>query len=375
LKQDQKYNFLFVSAPFGGVEVLMRNLKGVVDCDHDIGSSWIWLHHDTRLFGLGASASQRVNWTLRAGIYTHFRIREMERSGKKFDAAFFNHITPLTLLKNFRHRIPTVLWLDATPRLLMQFPSYYQFAQSIRIPKKLNEYKHELTKRVYREAAYLIAASNVVKNSLILDYAIDEKRIRIVTPGIDLDYWTRREKHGGGPLVEGKKMKILFVGADFVRKGGDLILTLARRSEFRECEFHLVTKTFEGEQPRNVYVHSNVAPNSDELVDLYSSADIALLPTRADFSPHAISEAMAMGLPVVSTQVGAIQEMVLEGKTGFLVPADDQEALADRLGRLVNSRALRNEFGKNGRRETEERFNLHKNVQRIVDCLKQASQH
>lgn len=299
----------------------------------------------------------------------------MERSGKRFDAAFFNHITPMTLLKDFRRRVPTVLWLDATPRQLTQFPRFYQPDQTIKIPRRFDDYKHELTKRAYQEATYLLAASNVVKNSLILDYSIDEQRIRIVTPGIDLEHWTPRDKIGGGPLVKGEKIKILFVGADFNRKGGDLILTLARRSEFRECEFHLVTKSFEGEQPRNVHVHSNIAPNSDELVDLYSSADIALLPTRADFSPHAISEAMAMELPIVSTDVGAIREMVVEGKTGFLVPADDEEALVDRLSTLVNSGKLRNEFGKNARRETEAHFNLHKNVQQIVDCLKQASQH
>lgn len=373
MEQNQKISILFVSAPFGGVEVLMKNLKRVVDLDHSIEPSWIWLGHDTRFLGLSASASRSVNWTLKAGIYTHFRIREIVRSGNRIDAAFFNHITPLTLLRNFRRHIPAILWADTTPRLLAQFPNHYQPDKKIKVPRKLIDYRNELTKRAYQEATYVLAASHIVKNSLISDYSIDEQRIRIVTPGIDLEHWTRRDNVDDVRLVEGEKVKILFVGADFIRKGGDLILTLAQRDEFRECEFHLVTKTFEGEKPKNVHVHSDVAPNSPELVDLYSRADIALLPTRADFSPVAIGEAMAMGLPMVSTYVGAIPEMVLDGKTGFLVPVDDWEALADRLSRLVKNRELRKEFGKSARQVAEENYNLQKSAQLIIWSLRDAA--
>jgi hypothetical protein len=82
---------------------------------------------------------------------------------------------------------------------------------------------------------------------------------------------------------------------------------------------------------------------------------------------------MAMELPVITTTVGGIPEIVSEGASGFLVPPDDETALAHRLRMLITDRNLRVRLGKQGRRIVEEHFNLKKATQTIIDHLKRAA--
>jgi glycosyltransferase involved in cell wall biosynthesis len=73
---------------------------------------------------------------------------------------------------------------------------------------------------------------------------------------------------------------------------------------------------------------------------------------------NAITECMALGKPIVATNDGGTPELVLEGQTGFLVPSRDPGVLTDRVLRLLNDRALANQFGIEGRRRAETAFSL-----------------
>jgi glycosyltransferase involved in cell wall biosynthesis len=76
---------------------------------------------------------------------------------------------------------------------------------------------------------------------------------------------------------------------------------------------------------------------------LYEAADIFVLPSRYEGYGMAIAEALAHGLAVVATRVGAIPEVV-PNDAGILVPVDDPEALADSLRRLIESPSMRQEL-------------------------------
>jgi glycosyltransferase involved in cell wall biosynthesis len=73
---------------------------------------------------------------------------------------------------------------------------------------------------------------------------------------------------------------------------------------------------------------------------------------------NAITECMALGKPIVATNDGGTPELVLEGRTGFLVPSHDAEVLTDRVLKLLDNRGLANEFGMEGRRRIETAFSL-----------------
>ena len=104
------------------------------------------------------------------------------------------------------------------------------------------------------------------------------------------------------------------------------------------------------------------------VMDAYRSADVFVLPCvvaqdgRRDITPNAVIEAMAMKLPVVSTPVTGVVEIVEHGTSGLLVPAENHVALADEIERLARDPALAMTLGENARQRIEGRFDADKNV-------------
>ncbi|QDV39717.1 glycosyltransferase [Tautonia plasticadhaerens] len=89
---------------------------------------------------------------------------------------------------------------------------------------------------------------------------------------------------------------------------------------------------------------------------LLSGADLALLTSISEGIPLTLIEAMAAGLPVVSTDVGGVAEVVEPGRTGLLAPAGDPEAIADRVATLIGEDRQRAELGDLGRQRARELF-------------------
>jgi glycosyltransferase involved in cell wall biosynthesis len=94
----------------------------------------------------------------------------------------------------------------------------------------------------------------------------------------------------------------------------------------------------------------------DDVDVLLRAADVFVLSSRTEAFPNVILEAMATALPVVTTDVGSVREMVEEGRNALVVPAGDDAALAAALGRLVADPATRGDMGRRGREIVEARF-------------------
>lgn len=101
-----------------------------------------------------------------------------------------------------------------------------------------------------------------------------------------------------------------------------------------------------------------------DIPDLLSAADAFVLSSAWEGLPNVVMEALAAGKPVVATRVGGVPELVEEGKSGFLVPPKDPEALARAMLRLMDlSLEERLRMGERGRRHIEENYSL----ERVVD--------
>jgi glycosyltransferase involved in cell wall biosynthesis len=96
-----------------------------------------------------------------------------------------------------------------------------------------------------------------------------------------------------------------------------------------------------------------------------AASDIFVLATRRENQPVAIVEAMAAGLPVVSTAIAAIPEVVEDGTTGLIVPPDDPLALAAALESLLRDPARRAEMGRHGRERYEQAYT----IERCADAI------
>jgi len=112
------------------------------------------------------------------------------------------------------------------------------------------------------------------------------------------------------------------------------------------------------------------------VLECYGRADIFVLPCVVakdgsnDITPNSLLEAMAMGLPVVSTRITAIPEIVEDGRSGILVPPKDSDALRDQIARLIDDPGLRRWLGANARKQVEERFDIETNIRAYVDLFR-----
>jgi colanic acid/amylovoran biosynthesis glycosyltransferase len=98
-------------------------------------------------------------------------------------------------------------------------------------------------------------------------------------------------------------------------------------------------------------------------------ADIFVLASFAEGLPVALMEAMAMGIPCISTFVAGIPELIRDGLDGLLVPASSEQALSAAIERLISDAELRRRFARAGRRRVEEFYDLQKNVRSLADTL------
>ncbi|HQR15112.1 MAG TPA: glycosyltransferase, partial [Nitrospira sp.] len=104
----------------------------------------------------------------------------------------------------------------------------------------------------------------------------------------------------------------------------------------------------------------------DDLLDVFRSLNLFVIPTvEGDTIPQVLMQALAIGLPVVSTTTGSIPDVIADGESGFLVPPRDPEALADRIVRLLKDSELRTAMGTRGRHTVAQSYS----IDRMVDEL------
>jgi len=190
-------------------------------------------------------------------------------------------------------------------------------------------------------------------------YGLPRSRIWNVTQAVDLDLYgsaTRIEKsevaefrrehamHGCtfiyvGRLAKGKGVNFLIDAfRDLTNRGVDASLVVLGNGEDEDAIRAQVGAM------GNVTFVGFVQPLA--LPPWYAAADVLVFPTLGDSNGLVVEEAMAAGLPVISTEnAGDIRTRVLEGETGFVVPAFDVHALSDKMGVLALDEELRREMG------------------------------
>ena len=104
----------------------------------------------------------------------------------------------------------------------------------------------------------------------------------------------------------------------------------------------------------------------DDIPALLRCLDIFVLPSRAEGISNTILEAMASGLPIVATRVGGNSELIDEGQTGFLVPAENPDALTKVLSRYIEQPQLIKQHGQAARQRAEDIFSIDNMVQRYL---------
>lgn len=198
---------------------------------------------------------------------------------------------------------------------------------------------------------YLLSSSDFAAETMV-QYGIDPKRIRVVYLGVDTMLFKPY------PQYESKKFRILCVASISVLKGIHYLLEAYQRLSLPDAELMLVGGVGLDAPPtvlrqRDQFEHFSYVPQY-ELPQIYSSASVFVLPSLCEGSALVIAEAMACSVPVVVTRnTGTFAR---DGVDGYVVPAQDADALAERILRLYEDPSLREEMGRSARKRVEESF-------------------
>ncbi len=239
-------------------------------------------------------------------------------------------------------------------------------------------------RQLFDQGSAFIVLSNKMKQD-ILNLGCPEKKIFVHYQGVDINTFSfSKRPHLPDSLQAGKQRFDILLHGRFVEKKGldygirafkiiadkypQAFLTIIGDGELRKKLQYLVKSI--GLQDRVTFL--GFRPHS-EIPAILKTMDILLSPNVTSHNgdkegiPTTIKEAMATGLPVVSTYHSGIPELVLDGKTGFLVPERDIDALAEKLENLITDQQLREEFGKNGAEVIKGHSDLFKQARKLED--------
>jgi len=282
------------------------------------------------------------------------------RSHRRVDALFIHTQVASLLSRPIMREVPTIISLDATP---VNFDTMAEAYGHSRHGRGLEWGKRILNKRALRAAAGIVTWSQWSADSVTADYGVPARLVHVIPPGVDMARFRPRPRpDGDGP------MRVLFVGGDFERKGGHDLLAAMRRVH-SQMELDIVSPQAAVPSGLPARVHGDVAANSERMIELLRGADVFALPSRGDCTPLAVAEALSSGLPIVTTTVGALPELVVDGWNGLVVPPADPQALAAALDRLAADGALRREMALRSRSMAEAEHDVFKNCRRIFDVM------
>jgi len=357
------YNIGFIIEQALGHITHSQNLQENLRLDPTIAAHWglpAW-----EPTGLGAYIPiYKGNWTVRSGIQARRQVAQMARR-TRLDALFFHTQVPAILAQDWLQRIPGVVSLDATPLQYDQLGAYYNHATGGGLVEK---WKWQLSRDCFRKARRLVTWSEWAKQGLVDEYEVPAEKVVVIPPGVNPKDWSRPEPR----QPDRGLIKILFVGANLERKGGSLLVEAFRalhNEHGSNLELHLVTKDRLPTET-GIKIHHDIQPNSPALRKLYHESDIFCLPTKGDCLPMVLSEAGAAGLPVVSTRLAAIPEIVRDGQNGFLITPDDLAGLITALRRLIQDNGLRAHMGEAGIKIVRQNYDAVTNTTHLLELLK-----
>jgi glycosyltransferase involved in cell wall biosynthesis len=191
----------------------------------------------------------------------------------------------------------------------------------------------------------ILVGSGFVRDSFI-EMGYDAAKIAVVPYGVDTTRFVPRNT----PRRD-RSFRALFVGQIGQRKGISYLMKGYEQFRRPGTELHVVGSYVCGQDVyrrfTGLYRHTPNVPQS-ELRALFQAADVFVLPSLIEGMPLVVLEAMACGLPVITTRHGPA-DIVRDGIDGFFVPIRDAEAIATRLEQLYRDPALRGQLGRNAR--------------------------
>ncbi|MEO6394112.1 MAG: glycosyltransferase family 4 protein [Pyrinomonadaceae bacterium] len=214
-------------------------------------------------------------------------------------------------------------------------------------------------------AALRLADAVFVENDWMYRRLLAEygpEKVIFAAPGVDVEFFQPGEYQAQGPILSvgrfhdpRKNVSLLLRAYAQLRQVRPDAPKLIMAGEVGPTETDLALAAELGILP---HLEIQLAVSLDQLRELYRSASMFVLSSNEEGLGIVILEAMACGIPVVSTRCGGPETSVVEGETGFLTPLNNAAAMSQRMNELLSDASLGRRMGVNGRTRAVARFSL-----------------
>jgi glycosyltransferase involved in cell wall biosynthesis len=215
-------------------------------------------------------------------------------------------------------------------------------------------------RRLFAQAAAFLPWSESVRQSLLEEYGVAAEKIMVLPPSVAMQPKLVSPGHA--------RPRILFMGGDFFRKGGELLLECYRKYLADDYDLHVVTQSKLPEMP-GVFIHRNVQAHSPAWVEQWQNADVFVFPSALETFGIVLLEALAFGVPVVSSDAGAACEVLADGQAGVLVADPDAGSLARAIQAVFSDKDATRHRVLAGLRRIETDYHLVRNAERLASWL------
>lgn len=340
-----------------------KNFNCFITCFQDPRFDKIALIDEAKKMGI---STEIIKLTFRFDLFAAFRLKELLNKYNidilhchDYKANFIGFITS----KPRKVKLITTLhgWTKAEARV-----KFYECIDSF----------------IMKHFEQVISVSDKIRGSL-LKKGFSSKKIIVIHNGVETDYFGKKvvgveyKKRIGiegnfnvigtvGRLSAEKGQKYLIEAvSEIVKHSPNTVFLIVGDGPFKKLlkdtvislglERHII---FTGSFPR------------EEMKNIYSLMDIFILPSLTEGFGLALVEAMAMGIPVIATNVGGIPEIIEHGKTGYLVPPADAKAISKAIIDLLSDKTKSELMGKAGQNFAKQEFSIYKSVTQIEQVYK-----
>lgn len=211
------------------------------------------------------------------------------------------------------------------------------------------------------------AYSRDVWNCLVLNYNLDDDRVRYIPNGVEERFFVRRQYGVSGNL------RLLYAGTWLDQRGIFYIRDALRNLAARKLAFTMTfagpstpaskIMRFFGDELGQHMIVRDVIP-AERMQELYTEHDIFVFPSLMEGLPSVLLEAMASGMPVITTETCGMADVIEDGFNGLLIPPADAKALEEAVVRLANSEELRSRLG-DAARNSMQRYTWENSARRL----------
>ena len=197
-------------------------------------------------------------------------------------------------------------------------------------------------KEYYANCSGIFVMGEWLKNYLVNEMGISEKKVHCVGAGYDVDIkrYDPSKRQGN---------KILFVGVDFERKAGPLVVDafrILKKKYQNNAELYIV-----GPQNLNIKedcegIHFIGNVSGNKIPDYYNLCDVFCMPSYLEPFGKVYVEALAYGMPVIARNTFAASDFIIDGKNGFMIEKDDAEILAEKMYNSLHDDKIREYINK-----------------------------